>query len=199
MADKPRADTTSLNDPDSVSAADHQGMAIRLIPVAVPAVLLIGSLLLPSFMFSSDRRPDVPGLGPAAWPRMVLILLGLCSAIWLLSEMRVLLKGRFSRSLAAPHDEDVYHYGKAVIGIGLTILFGWALPYVGFPIACSAFLLIWCLYGGIRNPLTLFLVPTIGTVGLLWMFMGLALMPLSRGVGMFDRFSVGLLQILGIY
>ncbi|MAN10908.1 MAG: tripartite tricarboxylate transporter TctB family protein [Paracoccus sp. (in: a-proteobacteria)] len=173
--------------------------AKRLIPVAVPALLLAASLALPGFMFSSDRRPDVPGLGPAAWPNAVLALLALCSAIWLFSEVWLLVRGRVSTSLATPHDEDVYHYGKALTGILLVIAFGWLLPIVGFALACAGFLLVWCLYGGLRHPAVLLLVPTIGTVALLWMFMGLALMPLSRGAGVFDRFSVWLLQLLGIY
>jgi hypothetical protein len=29
--------------------------------------------------------------------------------------------------------------------------------------------------------------------------MGLALMPLSRGLGVFDRISIAILQLLGIY
>lgn len=201
MAEKLRSDSAPWN------GAEHEtrrhagrGKALaRLIPVAVPAILLIAALVLPSFMFHSDRRPDVPGLGPAAWPGMVLGLLAFFSALWLALEVRGLVKWRVSTSLAPPHDEDVYHYGKALTGIGLVIVFGWLLPLVGFPLACSGFLLIWCLYGGLRHPAVLVLVPTLGTVALLWMFMGLALMPLSRGVGVFDRFTVGLLQLLGIY
>ena len=129
----------------------------------------------------------------------MLALLALCSAIWLFSEVWLLVRGRVSTSLATPHDEDVYHYGKALTGILLVIAFGWLLPIVGFALACAGFLLVWCLYGGLRHPAVLLLVPTIGTVALLWMFMGLALMPLSRGAGVFDRFSVWLLQLLGIY
>jgi putative tricarboxylic transport membrane protein len=202
MVEKARDDRASWRDaePKHVAAQGGRGKAMaRLIPVAVPAMLLVAALVLPAFMFTGDRRPDVPGLGPAAWPNVVLLLLGVFSAIWLAIEVWGLVKWRVSTSLSAPHDEDVYHYGKALVGIGLVIAFGWLLPYVGFAIACAGFLLIWCLYGGLRNPFVLVLVPTLGTIALLWMFMGLALMPLSRGVGIFDQFSVALLQLLGIY
>lgn len=201
MVEKARTNSMSWKDTkqETTRRKGRTKALARLVPVAVPAILLIAALVLPGFMFSSDRRPDVPGLGPAAWPNIVLILLGFFSAIWLAIEVWTLIKWRVSTSLSAPHDEDVYHYGKALTGIGLVIAFGWLLPVIGFALACASFLLVWCLYGGLRNPIVLLLVPTVGTVALLWMFMGLALMPLSRGVGIFDRFSIGLLQLLGIY
>lgn len=171
----------------------------RFIPAGIAAVLLVAALVLPAFMFNTDRRPGVSGPGPDAWPNLVLTLLAICAAIWLISELWLLVRRKASTGLAAPHDEDSYHYGKALVGIGLVLAFGWLLPVIGFPLACTGFLLIWCIYGGLRHPAVLLLVPTIGTAALLWMFMGLALMPLSRGSGAFDRFSVAVLQLLGIY
>ena len=42
-------------------------------------------------------------------------------------------------------------------------------------------------------------VSVLGTAVLLWVFMGLALMPLDRGEGAFGRFSLAVLRGLGIY
>lgn len=179
-------------------ARDGSGPA-RMVPAAIAAALLLASLLLPGVMLQGDRRPDVPGLGPEAWPGGVLYLLAFFSAIWLGMEVMTLMKGRLSTSLRAPHDEDVYHYGKAVSGIAMVIAYGCLWPIIGFSLATAIFLLLWCLYGGLRHPLVLILVPVAGTITLLWMFMGAALMPLSRGTGPFERFSVWLLQIIGIY
>jgi len=201
MIEKARNVPASWRD-EKVDAIHHEGRTkalARLVPAATAAGLLLAALVLPYYMFSGDRRPEISGLGPDAWPSMVLMLLAICSAIWLASEVRLLVKGRISTSLAAPQDENAYHYGKALVGIALVIAFGRLLPVVGFPLACAGFLLIWCVYGGLRNPAVLLLVPTIGTAALLWMFMGLALMPLSRGMGGFDRFSVAVLRLLGIY
>ena len=86
-----------------------------------------------------------------------------------------------------------------MLGIGLILAYGWLLDVTGFAIATSVFLVIWCLYGGIRNPWLIAPVSLVGTGVLLWVFMGLALMPLSRGVGIFDDFSVWVLQTLRIY
>jgi putative tricarboxylic transport membrane protein len=171
----------------------------RLIPPLAAAGLTAAALVLPNFMFHSDRRPDVPGLGPGAWPGAILLALATFSAIWLGMELWGLARNRSFSSLTAPDDDEGYDYGKALSGICLVLAFGWLLPILGFALATSVFLLVWCLYGGLRNPLVLILVPTLGTLTLLWMFMGLALMPLSRGVGPFERFSVWLLTLTGIY
>lgn len=171
----------------------------RLVPAMLAGTLLLASVLLPAFMFETVREQPMPGLGPGAWPGAILFALAVFSALWLLLEMRALARSERTSSLEAPAEEETYRYGKALGGIGLVIAFGWLLPMIGFALATGLFLLVWCLYGGQRHPLVLTLVPTIGTVALLWMFMGLALMPLSRGVGVFERFSVWLLTFIGIY
>lgn len=182
-------------------AATGTGLAAlpRLVPAMVAGTLLMASVVLPGFMFETVRDQPVSGLGPAAWPKTILFALAVFSALWLVLELRVLARaGRISR-LRAPDEEEAYHYGKAIGGLGLVLAFGWLLPMIGFALSTALFLLIWCLYGGQRNPVVLTLVPIVGTGGLLWMFMGLALMPLSRGVGPFESFSVWLLTLIGIY
>lgn len=173
--------------------------AMRLIPMFLAAGLMAAALILPSFMLQGERRPDVPGLGPGAWPGAILLVLALFSAIWLGTEFWGLIRRGTAPSLAAPEDEESYHYGKAMVGIGLVIAYGWLMPMLGFALSTVLFLFIWCLYGGLRHPLVLTLVPVLGTVILLWVFMGLALMPLSRGMGGFEHFSVWLLKLIGIY
>lgn len=201
MVDKARPDGSYPQYVASKQAATSaRGRAWkRLIPPAVAAAFLIAALVLPHFMFHKGQRADVPGLGPGAWPSVILGVLAACSALWLALELRLLAKWQVSTTLSAPQDEETYHYEKALLGIALVIAFGWLLPILGFTIATTLFLLVWCLYGGLRHPLVLLLVPTVGTVALLWMFMGLALMPLSRGVGPFEHFSVRFLQLVGIY
>jgi putative tricarboxylic transport membrane protein len=183
-------------DPDRRSGAMR---AARLIPLFLAAGMMVAALILPSFMLQGERRPDVPGLGPGAWPGAILLGLALFSGIWLATEFWVLARRGGTPSLAAPDDEESYHYGKALIGIGLVIAYGWLMPTLGFALSTALFLLIWCLYGGLRHLLVLTLVPLLGTLILLWVFMGLALMPLSRGTGVFEHFSVWLLKLIGIY
>jgi putative tricarboxylic transport membrane protein len=81
----------------------------------------------------------------------------------------------------------------------MILAYGLLLPVIGFPVATTAFIALWCILGGVRHPLAVVPLSLVGTVVLLWVFMGLALMPLSRGQGLFDRISIAILQLLGIY
>jgi putative tricarboxylic transport membrane protein len=96
-------------------------------------------------------------------------------------------------------EAEAYSYTKAATAVCLLLAFGWLLPNVGFPIAAVLFILSWCLLGGIRNPVVLLSVSFIGMITLLWVFMGLALMPLNRGLGVFDEFTVWFLRLVRIY
>ena len=73
------------------------------------------------------------------------------------------------------------------------------LPLVGFSLATAVFIVAICLLGGLRKALVIGPVSLLGTAALLWVFVGLALMPLDRGQGIFGRFSLAVLRGLGIY
>lgn len=191
---------TTVSEIDEMTRADGVGRPTRLCALLVPVGLLAMSLVLPHFMFASGKTGQVRvGLGPAAWPDGILTAMGGFAVLWLFMELRGRFRGSPVAMLQGPGDEQTYAYGKAVLGIGLILAYGWLLDVTGFAIATSVFLVIWCLYGGIRNPWLIAPVSLVGTGVLLWVFMGLALMPLSRGVGIFDDFSVWVLQTLRIY
>ncbi|SNT72528.1 tripartite tricarboxylate transporter TctB family protein [Paracoccus seriniphilus] len=180
-------------------ARDHASGLILLRPAVLPAMLFLLALILPQFMFWQGAPKVTEGLGPAAWPDLILDGLAIFSAIWLVHELWVLGRAGRRPMLKAQEDDEVYRYGKALVGILLIVIYGAVLSLVGFALATAGFIAIWTLYGGIRNPLVVASVSLIGTAILLWVFMGLALMPLSRGQGGFDHFSIWLLQTLGIY
>lgn len=170
----------------------------RLWSLILPALLLISALVLPQYLFWRGE-PAVPqGLGPGFWPRLMLHGVALCAAIWLLGEIHALWRGR-PAILSAPTEDETYRLDKALVGIGLILAYGWLLHLTGFALTTAAFLMIWCVYGGVRNPLVFVPVALIGTAALLWVFMGAALMPLSRGQGIFDTISIWILQMLRIY
>lgn len=168
--------------------------------LATPAALLFGSLLLSQHIVRDSTMiaglPDP--VGPTGWPRLMLGAVGLCALIWMAKELLAL---RCAAQRHKPVDEEYegYAHGRALIGLGLVVLYGIALPQLGFPIATAAFVALWCLIGGIRRPLTLALVSGIGCAVLLYVFVLLAQMPLNRGHGVFDGFTIALYRLLGIY
>lgn len=175
----------------------RQGWAGLVLRLAAPAGFFLAAVVLPAFMLNTTRPFRGTGLGPAAWPRVMLALIAVCAAIWLVQELLAWRRGRVAAA-AAPIGE-VYSYAKAAVGLVMIVAYGWLLPVIGFPITTAAFIALWCILGGVRRPLAVIPLSLVGTGVLLWIFMGLALMPLSRGQGIFDRISIAILQVLGIY
>lgn len=168
-----------------------------VVHLAAPLALLVAALVLPHFMLATTRPFRGVGPGPAAWPQFVLWLVAACCAIW---AAQVLIAWR--RGQPGPTgggSAEAYSYPKALGGLALILAYGWSLPWIGFPLATALFLAIWCILGGIRNPFALIPISVVGTGILLWVFMGLAFMPLSRGEGVFDTISIALLRALGIF
>ncbi|MFT7107228.1 MAG: putative tricarboxylic transport membrane protein [Yoonia sp.] len=172
---------------------------LRLLPTLIPLGLLLLALVLPAHMFQSDQTASRIGLGPAAWPRAMLLGMALFSALWIARDIWALSAAGRKSTLSIPVEDTHYHFGKAIIGLIMIIAYGWMLPKIGFATATATFILVWCLFGGLRNMLVVVPVTLIGTIALLWLFMGLALMPLPRGAGVFDNFSIWLLKATGIY
>ena len=170
-----------------------------LVPLLVPGGPLVLGLVLPSFMFQGDQTASRIGLGPAFWPGTMLAALSVLSAVWIGYEIWALRRAGRRSLMTAPREDGPYDMGKALIGLCGIIGYGWLLPILGFAIATSLFIALWCWFGGLRKPLVVLPVTLIGTIALLWLFMGLALMPLPRGSGVFDGFSIWLLRITGIY
>lgn len=172
---------------------------LRLLPTMIPLGLLVLALVLPAHMFQSDQTASRIGLGPAAWPRAMLLGMALFSGLWIARDIWALSAAGRKSTLSIPVEDTHYHFGKAIIGLMMIIAYGWMLPKIGFAASTAVFILVWCLFGGLRNLLIVVPVTLIGTIALLWLFMGLALMPLPRGAGVFDNFSIWLLRATGIY
>lgn len=180
--------------------------ALRL---STPILLLVAvAVLWPRIVENASMLAGLPGVGPAGWPRFMLGAIGVCAALWLAREIVILARGPKQASIAdedehpptADEEEDSsYSYSRALVGLAVIIAYGAALPYLGFPVATLGFMLAWCILGNVRRPIVLLPVSVIGTTALIYLFVGLATMPLNRGVGIFDAFTISLYQFLGIY
>ncbi|WP_424934397.1 tripartite tricarboxylate transporter TctB family protein [Amaricoccus macauensis] len=169
-------------------------------PLLLPGFLLAFGMFMPSLMFQHEAPHPADGaFGPAAWPETALLGLAILSAIWFGREIIVMNSPDAEPTLVAPADSEGYNYGRAALWIGLILAYGWLLPYTGFPLTTVIFITVWCFLGGLQSPFLVLSMAFGGTFVLLWVFMGLALMPLSRGTGIFDTFTIWLLHTVGIY
>ena len=139
-------------------------------------------------------------VGPATWPRAMLLGIACCAALLLLRNAFLYAEaGRDgAQPLRAPSG-DAFDNRKAALGVILLIVYVGAIPVIGFAMATAGFLLVWLPYGGVRKPHVVISVAVIGTIALLYMFVKLTTMPLDRGIGVFDNLTVSLYRLLGIY
>ena len=160
------------------------------------AVILAAYFIAPGFDGASAGRG---GVGPATWPRVMLIGIACCAAILLLRELANLFLRHPYHHEAADETGALYDNWKAVVGIAIIVLYGVAIPVVGFALATVAFFAVWLWLGGVRRAHTVCLVSLLGTIALLYIFAGLSKMPFDRGIGVFDGLTVAIYRALNIY
>ena len=135
-------------------------------------------------------------VSPVTWPKAMLLCAATAAALLALVHLLELLS---LRELRPPEQGEDYHEARSIGAIALLVAYGIAIPFVGIAWATPVFIAGWLLLGGVRKPLTVGLVSILGTIGLLYFFVKLSLMPLDRGKGAFEQASVALYRLLGIY
>jgi putative tricarboxylic transport membrane protein len=135
-------------------------------------------------------------IGPATWPKTMLLAAGAAAAM--LAVLR-LLEALSLRGPRASSPQEDYHEGRSAGAIGLLVAYGVAIPLVGFAWSTLVFLAGWLALGGVRRPRTVALISVLGTLGVLYFFVKLSVMPLDRGKGVFEQATVALYRLLGIY
>lgn len=181
-------------------AAPRRSLLVR---AAAPGLIVLACVLAaPHIVRNPELLSRLQGAGPTFWPNLMLLGTGLCAAAWLgLEVWRSVRHPAAADELVPPlaSDSGPYDLKRAVAGIVLTLLYGAALPLLGFPIATALFMGTWLLLGRVHSPTLLATVPILGTLVLCYVFVLLARMPLERGAGAVGEFTIGLYQLLGIY
>ena len=170
--------------------------------ISIAGFLLVTSLVLAFFFITAAADAGLEargGVGPATWPKLMLIGIAVCAAMVVARELARLFATRSHERADAAKEATTYDNRKAAIGIALLVAYGLAVPIIGFALATVLFLVVWLAVGGLKKPLTIALISVVGTVTLLYVFAGLSKMPLDRGVGLFDAVTVTLYRALGIY
>jgi len=167
--------------------------------VILPLAAAAGSVWLALFHVAPgvDLAAMARGVvGPATWPKAMLLCAAAAAA--LLALVR-LLEASALRKPPATDDGTDYHEGRSIGAVALLLGYGIAIPLVGIAWSTPVFIAGWLLLGGIRKPLTVGLVSILGTIGVLYFFVKLSVMPLDRGKGAFEQATVALYRLLGIY
>lgn len=145
-------------------------------------------------------------LGPAFWPRAVLVLLMIVCA----AEMvRVAFFFRPESTAPVPHsaaplpnadDEDGVRYPALLFGgIAITVLYVPAMEALGFFLATILYLAAFMWIGRFRRPWVIAITSVVGTTAFVYVFMKIVYVSLPLGAGPFRQFSAWVLAALGVH
>lgn len=166
-------------------------------PVAGPILTGGAGLLMLIFIdVGSDTSliVDENALGPLSWPRVMILGTIITSVIW--GFVRVRSTYRTGSAEVTPVAIDPV---RLAIGIIVIVGYGTVIVFIGFAIATFLFLLCWLWLGGFRKLVPLLSCSLVGTLALLYLFLKVAYLPLPRGTGWMETFTIALYQYLGIF
>jgi hypothetical protein len=165
--------------------------------------LLKGPLLI--FLFAlffyslADKIEEVPipgQLGPAFWPKMILILLmvscGIKAGEILMAQRRGELK---ITEEEPPKAVNTLKLGAMIAMIIAVVL---SMEAIGFPLANFLFLLLFMRIAGLRKEFSLVSTSVLGTVLLLYVFVKVVYLPLPKGQWFFADLTIFLYRVLYI-
>jgi hypothetical protein len=143
-----------------------------------------------------DENP-VPGqLGPAFWPRAMLVLLIASCGLKALEVFRGGGKGVADVIGTGPLLQVNRLKLWAMIAMVLGVVY--SLEFTGFALANFIFLLLFMRIAGLRKALPLVLISLLGTVALLYLFVKVVYLPLPKGQWFFDDLTILLYRFLRI-
>lgn len=172
-------------------------------PLATPLAFAAGAAVMTRFI--TDRPDAVAAMtrgiaGPTTWPMIMLWCVVIFALGWAVQRAAQVLRqrerGKDRPSAARPLAPAGW---RVWVGVVMVLAYGSSLPLLGFALATPLYMLLWMWLGGVRSPWQLSLVTLLGSVGLLYLFVKLALMPLDRGVGVIGDLTVQLYRMLHIY
>ena len=148
---------------------------------AVAWVLFYVATTFPQLKFA-DR------VGPAFWPKTILLAIIVLSGFLFLKNVIVGFRGnKFGRGEVAVLEKEGTK--GLIVAIGLSIVYGFFVPYGGFLFSIFLFQMLFLLILKVKRVLVLVFFPLSLTATLYIIFIKVLYIPLPRGVGIFLTFS----------
>lgn len=174
---------------------------------ALPYAAVLGAA---AFLYADSGTFAMLGregnLGPAFWPRAVLVLLMIVCAA---EVVRVAFFYRPESAAPVPHsaaplpnadEEDGVRYPALLFGgIAITVTYVPAIEGLGFFLATILYLAAFMWIGRFRRPLVIAITSVAGTIAFVYVFMKIVYVSLPLGMGPFRQFSAWVLAALGVH
>jgi len=137
-----------------------------------------------------DVNPMPGQLGPAFWPKALLILLMVSCGIKALEIYRTPSEGGAKKVTSSV--DTLKLILMIVVVLGAVFL----MDMIGFVLANFLFLLLFMRIAGYRRMRSVTLISVLGTIGLLYLFVKVVYLPLPKGQFFFDDLTIFLYRIL---
>jgi putative tricarboxylic transport membrane protein len=175
------------------SSAFEKGARSLVAPVLIFALAFYFYVLA-----GKIEEVPIPGqLGPAFWPKIMLILLMISCGI---KALEIILEQR--REAAEVERQTLAQavdIPKLAAMIASIVGVVYAMEVLGFLLANFLFLMIFMKIAGWRKKVSLFIAPLMGTVCLLYLFVKVVYLPLPKGQWYFYDLTIFLYRLLRIF
>jgi putative tricarboxylic transport membrane protein len=175
-------------------------MAIEQIRRIAPyAVVLLISAYFYALAGRFGCEPRAGNLGPDFWPKL---LLGLTMAVCLFEIGKIALshrdRMRAEEAGEAKAEAPKRYPGLLILGTLLTVAYVYFVSIAGFILCTFLYLALFMIIGRYRKIGVIATNSIVGTLLLVYIFMKVVYVSLPLGQGLFQRFSLLVLNILGI-
>jgi hypothetical protein len=177
------------------------GRTLRL--VLPHGLLLVATALLYWAATGIQTNAGTGRIGPDAWPKAIIVIMGLLCAWEIARRLAVRPRGGGAGSESAEGNDasqapPALQAGKLAAGVGLVLAYVATVPWVGFFVATAVFLAAFPWFGGMRRPLLTGALGIAGSLALVVVFMRVAYISLPLGEGPFRALSLALLSAIGV-
>jgi hypothetical protein len=179
---------------NQIDAKEKTGALSALGAVKGPLLIFVASIY---FYHIAGKMDEFPGqLGPAFWPKAILLLLMVGCGIKTLEILLARRKGETTeREASLPAVNVPRLLGLIGIVLGAVAL----MNEIGFLLTNLLFLLSFMYLAGVRKKTTLILSSVIGNVILLYLFVKVVYLPLPKGYWFFDDLTIAIYRLLHLF
>jgi putative tricarboxylic transport membrane protein len=185
---------TMAPDPAEKMINPHSDFKVK--PLIGPLLIFIAAIYFYVLAGSMDENP-IPGqVGPAFWPRAILILLMASCVLKALESYLAFGKGIADIGMeSAPPDISV---SKLIAMIILILAVVPGMEILGFALANFIFLILFIRIAGMRKLPSLIVTSLVGTIFLLYLFGKVVYLPLPKGDWIFNDMTIFIYRLLFI-
>jgi len=182
--------------PDPAEKMKNRYSGFKVKPLIGPLLIFIAAVYFYVLAGSMDENPMPGQVGPAFWPRALLILLMMSCILKALESYLAFGKGVGDMGVeSAPPDVSV---SKLIVMIILVLAVVPGMEILGFALANFLFLILFIRIAGMRKLPSLIVTSLLGTIFLLYLFGKIVYLPLPKGDWIFNDLTIFIYRLLRI-